>query len=185
MQPSDTGLMIESDFFFDGQKSEPSTNRFRYPLPRGTFFYRSDILIPRVWPEDDIAELLSAYQQFKVAAVGDDSVDWSAVSASFGGRYSPMECLMMFRNKADPEINQQPWSVQEAETLADLVHNKGYHWIEAAAALGTHRTPLQCLQYYQVLIFTQIPILIFTMIFVQFVLFTTLSTLFLSWPLYI
>lgn len=153
MQTSDQNprFTVESDFFIDGQKTELAANRFVYELPQGTFFYRSDILVPRKWSEEDIAALLSAYQESKVASATGDTVDWNFVSTKLGGQYSSMECLMMFRNKVDPEMNRQPWTSQEAEMLTDLVHNKGYHWIEAAAALGTCRTPLQCLQYYQVL----------------------------------
>eukprot|EP01035_Chromulina_nebulosa_P001144 gene1144-1547_t len=62
-----------------------------------------------------------------------------------------MECLMLYRNKLDPDINNREWTKTEEKQLLDLVNlrNGCYNWSLIAEDLGTNRTPIECLRHYQ------------------------------------
>lgn len=47
-------------------------------------------------------------------------------------------------------INQNPWTILEDKKLLFIVQERGvYNWIDISIALGSNRTPFQCLARYQ------------------------------------
>jgi hypothetical protein len=59
---------------------------------------------------------------------------------------------MQFRNNCDPFINHEEWTEEEKMKLQEVVRLYQEHdWCSIADAVGNHRTPLQCLQTYQVM----------------------------------
>jgi hypothetical protein len=58
---------------------------------------------------------------------------------------------MQYRNICDPSINHDEWTEEERMKLQDVVRLYQEHdWCSIADAVGNNRTPLQCLQTYQV-----------------------------------
>ena len=53
-------------------------------------------------------------------------------------------------NNEDPLINRSSWTKDKDKRLLIIVQNNGLHnWVYNANALGTNRTPSQCLSRYQ------------------------------------
>ena len=140
--PKNSELKQKPSAFFRRGKADA----FVYELSKPVFSHRSDQLKQSKWTSADRKLLVSLVQAFPA----DAEIDWSAVSSGLSHRHSPIECLMQYRNVDDPSINKGPWDLLEIERMIQLVHDKGYSWVECAEALNTRRTPLQCLQHYQV-----------------------------------
>ena len=80
---------------------------------------------------------------------GDSTIDWDEVSAELPP-FTPIECLLKFRNSADPGINRSPWTEDEEDRLVALAEEFEEHdWCTIAERLGTNRTPIECLRHYQ------------------------------------
>ena len=59
---------------------------------------------------------------------------------------------MQFRNSCNPLINHEEWTEEEKMKLQEVVRlHQEHDWCSIAEAVGNHRTPLQCLQTYQVI----------------------------------
>lgn len=121
-----------------------------------TAFKYDQSLISRVpnvssanWSSRDNNTLLST-----ISSLETDVIDWQIVSSLLRERIkfyaTPMECLMQYRNVLDPSINRSAWTREEVDKLLELVSYYNEHeWCTIAEELGTNRTPMQCLQYYQ------------------------------------
>lgn len=59
--------------------------------------------------------------------------------------------MMQYRNSLDPSINHAEWTETEILRLQEAVRKYQEHdWCSIADEVGHGRTPLQCIQYYQV-----------------------------------
>ncbi|KAE8792309.1 Myb-like protein L [Hordeum vulgare] len=77
-------------------------------------------------------------------------VNWDYIAAMYLPGRSGAECESRWLNHDDPLINQNAWAACEEKRLILTVQEKGMHnWINIAVALGTQRTPFQCLARYQ------------------------------------
>uniref|UniRef100_M8B0J4 Myb-like protein L n=1 Tax=Aegilops tauschii TaxID=37682 RepID=M8B0J4_AEGTA len=77
-------------------------------------------------------------------------VNWDYVAAMYLPGRSGAECESRWLNHDDPLINHKAWTACEEKRLILTVQEKGMHnWINIAVALGTQRTPFQCLARYQ------------------------------------
>ncbi|XP_014752712.1 uncharacterized protein LOC100828457 isoform X3 [Brachypodium distachyon] len=77
-------------------------------------------------------------------------VNWDKIAAMYLPGRSGAECESRWLNVDDPLINNNAWTAHEEKTLILTVQEKGMHnWINIAVALGTQRTPFQCLARYQ------------------------------------
>lgn len=110
-------------------------------------------VVPKVhcasWTKKDNDALLSV-----VGSISANKIDWQTVSnllrENFKFNASPMECLMQYRNSVSPTIKKCDWSKEEVDKLTELAAYYNEHeWCAIAEELGTNRTPMQCLQYYQ------------------------------------
>ena len=79
------------------------------------------------------------------------AIDWTKFVDKFKNPdRSPMELLTRYRHSLDPQINREPWTLEEECKLYNLaVEYHGHTWAVIAEKLNTHRTPLSCLKYYQ------------------------------------
>jgi hypothetical protein len=132
--------------------SGSSTTDDLYPNPM--FSYHRD---------DLKSSFTIAEKQELVSAIGHQCVRASASPPYFGhdnfktcnlpGK-SEMQCLMKFHNDSDPMINHAKWtSDEEKRLLAAVAASLELNWCGIAdsvsAVKSTRRTPLQCLQHYQ------------------------------------
>ncbi|EMS49899.1 Myb-like protein L [Triticum urartu] len=77
-------------------------------------------------------------------------VNWDYIAAMYLPGRSGAECESRWLNYDDPLINHNAWTACEEKRLILTVQEKGMHnWINIAVALGTQRTPFQCLARYQ------------------------------------
>ncbi|XP_037442572.1 uncharacterized protein LOC119311052 isoform X1 [Triticum dicoccoides] len=77
-------------------------------------------------------------------------VNWDFIAAMYLPGRSGAECESRWLNHDDPLINHNAWTACEEKRLILTVQEKGMHnWINIAVALGTQRTPFQCLARYQ------------------------------------
>ncbi|KAM0846709.1 hypothetical protein ACQ4PT_055475 [Festuca glaucescens] len=77
-------------------------------------------------------------------------VNWDYIAAMYLPGRSGAECESRWLNLDDPLINHTAWTACEEKRLILTVQEKGMHnWINIAVALGTQRTPFQCLARYQ------------------------------------
>uniref|UniRef100_A0ACD5UMZ4 Uncharacterized protein n=1 Tax=Avena sativa TaxID=4498 RepID=A0ACD5UMZ4_AVESA len=77
-------------------------------------------------------------------------VNWDYIAAMYLPGRSGAECESRWLNLDDPLINHTAWTASEEKRLILTVQEKGMHnWINIAVALGTQRTPFQCLTRYQ------------------------------------
>ncbi|CAM0905289.1 unnamed protein product [Alopecurus aequalis] len=77
-------------------------------------------------------------------------VNWDYIAAMYLPGRSGAECESRWLNLDDPLINHTAWTACEEKRLLLTVQEKGMHnWINIAVALGTQRTPFQCLARYQ------------------------------------
>lgn len=77
-------------------------------------------------------------------------INWDKISAMYLPGRSGAECESRWLNCDDPLINHNAWTAREEKRLILIVQERGMHnWINIAVALGTHRTPFQCLSRYQ------------------------------------
>lgn len=77
-------------------------------------------------------------------------VNWDYIAAMYLPGRSGAECESRWLNHDDPRINHNAWTACEEKRLILTVQEKGMHnWINIAVALGTQRTPFQCLARYQ------------------------------------
>ncbi|XP_072976256.1 uncharacterized protein [Typha angustifolia] len=77
-------------------------------------------------------------------------VNWDRLASMYLPGRSGEECKARWLNCDDPLINNNPWTVLEDKKLLFIVQERGvYNWINISIALGTHRTPFQCLARYQ------------------------------------
>ncbi|KAM3354951.1 hypothetical protein ACQJBY_025605 [Aegilops geniculata] len=77
-------------------------------------------------------------------------VNWDYIAAMYLPGRSGAECESRWLNYDDPLINHNAWTACEEKRLILTVQEKGVHnWINIAVALGTQRTPFQCLARYQ------------------------------------
>lgn len=98
------------------------------------------------WTDQERNRLIDLVRHF----TANEKVDWTSVAASLHDK-EPMECLMSYRNADDPMINISSWTAEEDTLLSSLAsHHSQHNWCAIATALGSNRTPLACLQRYQV-----------------------------------
>lgn len=58
---------------------------------------------------------------------------------------------MQYRNSICPSINHEEWTEEEKIKLKEAAQSFQEHdWCSIADAVGNNRTPLQCLETYQV-----------------------------------
>uniref|UniRef100_A0A0D9WVC2 Myb transcription factor n=1 Tax=Leersia perrieri TaxID=77586 RepID=A0A0D9WVC2_9ORYZ len=77
-------------------------------------------------------------------------INWDKISAMYLPGRSGAECESRWLNWDDPLINHNAWTAREEKKLILIVQQRGMNnWINIAVALGTHRTPFQCLARYQ------------------------------------
>jgi len=108
--------------------------------------YFTDDLIPKAsqWTKRQLEKLNSVIDS------SNGSIDWEMVATHVGDGKSAMECFMKYRNCTCPSINKGEWGAEEVELLTSLADKyDGHEWPLIAIQLGTGRTPLACLQYYQ------------------------------------
>ncbi|WOL15332.1 snRNA-activating protein complex subunit 4-like isoform X1 [Canna indica] len=78
------------------------------------------------------------------------SVNWNRLASMYVTGRSGAECEVRWLNCEDPMINHDPWTAMEDKKLLFIVQERGiYNWIDISVALGTDRTPFQCLVRYQ------------------------------------
>lgn len=128
--------MMNSNYFVDAS----SRNALKIPQ---IFSYKSEDMIPdrMKW---------SKFQR-KILRELSSTKNWEELSQLPAIQKSPMECYMQYRNIDDPSINHDPWDREGEKKLAHFaqVYN-GHHWCEIAEKVNNGKTPLQCLQHYQV-----------------------------------
>lgn len=79
-----------------------------------------------------------------------DEIDWSLVSKYFVPSKPASECRRMWLSTIRGHINESEWTAEESQRLIFLVQTYGEHrWDSVAEALGTQRTPFQCVQRFQ------------------------------------
>mmetsp|Transcript_21099 Transcript_21099/g.30494 ORF Transcript_21099/g.30494 Transcript_21099/m.30494 type:complete len:481 (+) Transcript_21099:131-1573(+) len=80
-----------------------------------------------------------------------NSINWTEIANGMRtSSKTARECMMKYRNSIDPSINHSVWSAEEERKLLETVIKHDEHnWCSIADELGTNRTPLQCLKYYQ------------------------------------
>jgi hypothetical protein len=113
---------------------------------------------------------------------GGSAIDWTLVSRELGSGHTAMECLMQYRNIEEPLLKrlaadkvdtrsssrsnvlnrvdvsllraEVAWTADEAQRLRDHVQRYGdCDWVRCSdIALRGLRSPLECIQYYQVAI---------------------------------
>ncbi|KAF0905587.1 hypothetical protein E2562_007380 [Oryza meyeriana var. granulata] len=77
-------------------------------------------------------------------------INWDKIAAMYLPGRSGAECASRWLNCDDPLINHNAWTAREEKRLLLTVQQQGMNnWINIAVALGTHRTPFQCLARYQ------------------------------------
>ncbi|XP_040382205.1 uncharacterized protein LOC102706862 isoform X2 [Oryza brachyantha] len=77
-------------------------------------------------------------------------INWDKIAAMYLPGRSGAECESRWLNCDDPLINHNAWTAREEKRLLLTVQQQGMNnWINIAVALGTHRTPFQCLAHYQ------------------------------------
>ncbi|KAG8057365.1 hypothetical protein GUJ93_ZPchr0002g26426 [Zizania palustris] len=77
-------------------------------------------------------------------------INWDKIAAMYLTGRSGSECESRWLNCDDPLINHNSWTTREDKRLLITVQQRGmYNWINLAVALGTQRTPFQCLARYQ------------------------------------
>ncbi|KAJ6795083.1 myb-like protein L [Iris pallida] len=77
-------------------------------------------------------------------------VNWDRLVSMYLAGRSGAECESRWLNCEDPLINHSSWTILEDKKLLFIVQERGlYNWIDIAIALGTQRTPFQCLARYQ------------------------------------
>ncbi|CAI9261822.1 unnamed protein product [Lactuca saligna] len=77
-------------------------------------------------------------------------VNWERLASMYVIARSGPECQSRWMNSEDPLINCEAWSLTEDKKLLYTVQNRGLsNWIDIADALGTNRTPFQCLSRFQ------------------------------------
>lgn len=77
-------------------------------------------------------------------------VNWEQLASMYIMGRSGAECESRWLNCEDPLINHHPWTKLEDKNLLHIVQQRGFsNWIDIAVALGTNRTPFQCLARYQ------------------------------------
>ncbi|NXC88314.1 SNPC4 protein, partial [Cercotrichas coryphoeus] len=81
-----------------------------------------------------------------------DEHDWDKISnIHFDGQRSSEELRRFWQNWEHPSINKEEWTEEEIENLKEIAAKHNYlDWQTIAQELGTHRTPFQCLQKYQI-----------------------------------
>ncbi|KAJ0980441.1 hypothetical protein J5N97_008696 [Dioscorea zingiberensis] len=78
------------------------------------------------------------------------SINWDRLACMYLTGRSGAECEARWLNHEDPLINHNPWTKLEDKKLLFIIQERGlYNWIDIAIALGTQRTPFQCLARYQ------------------------------------
>ncbi|XP_062029068.1 uncharacterized protein LOC133745092 [Rosa rugosa] len=78
-------------------------------------------------------------------------VNWEQLASMYVPGRSGGECEARWLNWEDPLINHGPWTTDEDKTILYLVQKKNgvNDWNNIAEAVGTNRTPFQCLSRYQ------------------------------------
>nr|XP_010932454.1 uncharacterized protein LOC105053113 isoform X1 [Elaeis guineensis]XP_029122846.1 uncharacterized protein LOC105053113 isoform X1 [Elaeis guineensis]XP_029122847.1 uncharacterized protein LOC105053113 isoform X1 [Elaeis guineensis] len=77
-------------------------------------------------------------------------VNWDRLASMYLTGRSGAECEARWLNCEDPMINHNPWTILEDKKLLFIVQERGvYNWIDISIALGSNRTPFQCLARYQ------------------------------------
>jgi hypothetical protein len=91
-------------------------------------------------------------QQQQLASPNDGDINWAAITLP---NKSDIQCLMKFRNDSDPEISHGKWTPAEEKSLLVAVDaHSERNWCRVADAVSVQhslkrRTPMQCLQHYQ------------------------------------
>ncbi|KAL6183265.1 hypothetical protein ACLB2K_044676 [Fragaria x ananassa] len=77
-------------------------------------------------------------------------VNWEQLASMYVPGRSGGECEARWLNWEDPLVNHGPWTTDEDKMILYLVQKNGVNdWINIAEAVGTNRTPFQCLARYQ------------------------------------
>ncbi|KAM5570451.1 myb-like protein L [Rosa sericea] len=78
-------------------------------------------------------------------------INWEQLASMYVPGRSGGECEARWLNWEDPLINHGPWTTDEDKMILYLVQKKNgvNDWINIAEAVGTNRTPFQCLTRYQ------------------------------------
>lgn len=79
-----------------------------------------------------------------------EGIDWEVLSKVHVPTRSPMDCKIHWTQVMHPQINKKKFTKEEDQRLLALANeHKGHNWQSIAVALGTGRTPAQCMQRYQ------------------------------------
>ncbi|XP_008793540.2 uncharacterized protein LOC103709816 isoform X1 [Phoenix dactylifera] len=77
-------------------------------------------------------------------------VNWDRLASMYITGHFGAECEARWLNCEDPMVNHNPWTILEDKKLLFIVQESGvYNWIDISIALGSNRTPFQCLARYQ------------------------------------
>ncbi|XP_050378629.1 uncharacterized protein LOC126795944 [Argentina anserina] len=77
-------------------------------------------------------------------------VNWEQLASMYVPGRSGGECEARWLNWEDPLINHGPWTTDEDKMILYLVQKNGVNdWSNISEAMGTNRTPFQCLARYQ------------------------------------
>jgi hypothetical protein len=123
------------------------------PFPSAVFLSYRGLLTPTYWKTSEKKNLIDCVENLKLSEREGGQIDWNEVCAitKFVGKKTARECLMQYRNHSDPSINHDEWTEEEKIKLQEAVRSFQEHdWCAIAEAVGNGRTPLQCLQTYQV-----------------------------------
>ena len=112
------------------------------------FSYRRDHLKT---PSTPVAEEQSFSTEANLAVASNSQVEWASVRDP---NMSEIQCLMKYRNYNDPNICHEKWTqLEEGNLLCAVREYKERDWCHIADRVSTfstrQRTPMQCLQHYQ------------------------------------
>jgi hypothetical protein len=92
-----------------------------------------------------------------ISSTNEQQINWGAIKNSLPDK-SEIQCLMKYRNDCDPTINHDKWTPADEKSLLSAVDAfQERDWSRIADAVlanevdssSKRRTPMQCLQYYQ------------------------------------
>ena len=99
----------------------------------------------RQWTEIEDQRLLSGIHKFGLD-------NWALVAAHLGNTRTRAQCSQRWFRGLDPRILKATWTIEEEETLLELVNQYGDHsWTKVANSIG-NRSDAQCrYHYFQIL----------------------------------
>ncbi|BAU02711.1 hypothetical protein VIGAN_11227900 [Vigna angularis var. angularis] len=103
---------------------------------------------------DDMDNIIASVEDLEVTPerirIFLPKVNWDLIASMYVGCHTGSECESRWLNYEDPLVNQGAWTKEEDKSLLLIVQDMGIrNWFSIASALGTSRTPFQCLSRFQ------------------------------------